>query len=496
MTKKYIPSQEIKKAVDLANLGSEEYKKCNFDSSLDYFNKSQLVYQSILNREKNNKELTIKLLGQLETVRKRIQMVKIKMKGQDLTSTQAPTQSTTDYQHTQPPVYSQTIQSQNPTIPTYQSQPTYPQASPSIQYPAVPPQQQPPPQQQQQQPQLYPSPQPSPSVQYSTTPQPQYPTPPQPQETHEKEKEKVPKTKVEHHFLHEKIIDLKNYTTIRQLGKGSYGDVFLVRENSTGNLFAAKHIFVDIITSFDQIQFLREVELLAFASHPAVLHLHGLTLKASAEDPSPVILTEYLPNGSLQDYIDQNRVSDPTFKMIVLYGIAEAMRYIHSKLGIVHRDLKPANVLMTSNNEPVVCDFGFSKLMVNEKEKMRQSQMVGSPIYMAPELLQGAEYNGSADVYSYGVVMSEVLTGAPAFGDVKSMGELVMKVCQGVRPDVPYDTPKEFLGLLDRCWSGVTENRPSFKDISKFFRANVGLFPGVNVAAFNNYVQKLKKEKM
>ena len=232
-----------------------------------------------------------------------------------------------------------------------------------------------------------------------------------------------------------------------------------------------------------------------FARHPAVLHLHGLTLKASEDNPYPVILTEYLPNGSLQDYIDQNKVGGPTFKMIALYGIAKAMCYIHSKLGIVHRDLKPANVLMTYENEPVVCDFGFSKLMVNEQEKMRQSQMVGSPIYMAPELLLGAEYNSSADVYSYRVLMCEVISGVPALANVKSLSELVIRVPQGLRPDIPQGIPDEFENLMKSCWSGIPENRPRFRDISSFIRTNAATFPGVDMNVFNSYVKKLRTSK-
>ncbi|KAH0788959.1 TKL family protein kinase [Histomonas meleagridis] len=310
-----------------------------------------------------------------------------------------------------------------------------------------------------------------------------------------KSRHKKTHRKTERHFLHERIIDLSNYTPIRQLGKGSFGEVVLVRENSTGELYAAKLLFSDIVRSIDQVQFLREVELLMCANHPAVLRLQGLTLKASTDNPYPMIMTQYLPNGSLEDYIFQKKLNDITLKMIILYGIAKAMSYIHVKLGIVHRDLKPANVLMNSNDEPVVCDFGFSKLMNNEYENMKQSKVVGSPVYMAPELLKGEEYNSSTDVYSYGILMCEVISGVPAYEDVRTMGELVMKVSQGVRPNIPGNVPKEFVGLMESCWNEFPENRPRFRDVSSFIRTNASLFPGVDMNAFGNYVKKIRENR-
>ena len=299
------------------------------------------------------------------------------------------------------------------------------------------------------------------------------------------------KSRQQNVLLSDKILDIKQFSKERELGRGSFGSVILCTEKTTKNKFAIK--FLEELTSADeQRAFLREVEVLVQAQHPAVLHLYGFSLKESNKNPYPFIVTEYLPNGSLEDVISGNKKFDNTKKMISLYGIASAMDYLH-QLRIVHRDLKPANVMLNNLDEPVVGDFGLSKIM--NQSIMRQTQAAGSPIYMAPELLRRADYSNKVDVYAYGVMIYELLTGQLAFEELQSMIQLIQAVCSGTRPSFKdVNLPENFQNLIKRCWDNNPDLRPTFREIQHELRKNV-ILNNVNMDVYKAYISKLPRHR-
>ena len=289
--------------------------------------------------------------------------------------------------------------------------------------------------------------------------------------------------------ISEKIVKISDYKKGDKIGSGSFGSVYFATERATGNIYALKELGA-IDTPESQVSFLREVEALAQANHHAVLSLKGFCLLISKQEPFPAIITDYLPGGSVQDIIDRKKDVSNTNKYIILYGVAEAMRYIHDKLKIVHRDLKPANVMLTDNLEPVVGDFGLAKIMSHEF--LRQTQASGSPVYMAPELLNSKEYSNKVDVYSYGVLCYELLSEKYAFQEVKSLPDLINKVVSGKRPSLNISTiPESFKELIEKCWSSSIEERPSFKEISRKFKKHQLLIPELDMNEFENYKSKL-----
>jgi serine/threonine protein kinase len=285
------------------------------------------------------------------------------------------------------------------------------------------------------------------------------------------------------------IVQISDYDRVRGLGQGSFGAVYCARKRGTEELVAIKTLSANIAATDDQRSLIREIESLARANHPALLRLVGFTLKCSGADDYPAILTEFLPNGSLQDVLDRKRPPlSVTQKMIVLYGIAEGMRYLHEELGIVHRDLKPANVMMNKDNEPVVGDFGLSKLI--NTPKMRQTAVAGSPVYMAPELIREEEYSGSADVYAYAFVAFEIISDTLAFEEVQSVERLKQLVLRGVRPRLVEAIPKNFRELIAQAWDQAADARPTFADICNEFKQGRLDMPGAELSKFAQYVQK------
>jgi serine/threonine protein kinase len=212
----------------------------------------------------------------------------------------------------------------------------------------------------------------------------------------------------------------------------------------------------------------------------------------SDKDEHPAILTEFLPNGSVQDVLDRkNRQFSPTQKMIVLYGIAEALRYLHDDLHVVHRDVKPANVMLTHDNEPVVGDFGLAKGVPDSAARMRQTWIAGSPIYMAPELIRNEEYTTKVDVYAYAVMAWEILSETVAYEKVSNLAQLHHLVLRGGRPTIRSSVPEAFRTLIEKGWDPAPEARPTFGEITHAFVAEQLQLPHGDMVAFRKYVRKV-----
>lgn len=210
--------------------------------------------------------------------------------------------------------------------------------------------------------------------------------------------------------------------TNKKLGEGAFGQVFVVKNLKDGKQFAAKIINNEsLVSPTGQLLLIRESSILQQLDHPSIVKFYGINFH-SFDDPQflkPTILTEYLVNGSLKEILkkEQSGLLDskwsPTKKYIILLGISDAMRYLHSK-GILHRDLKPENILIDDDYYPRVCDFGLSKCFSKSLSKSIQLSMsgnFGTPLYMAPELFDDAETFGPGlDVYSFAIIAYEIVT--------------------------------------------------------------------------------------
>lgn len=192
-------------------------------------------------------------------------------------------------------------------------------------------------------------------------------------------------------------IDLKNYKKIKKIGAGSFGEVFMIEEKKTGKQFAAKissKYFFD--KNVEEIKNLtREIEIISKISHPSVIQFIGFSKTDFEEEDKPVIVTDYAPNGSLNDMIQLERSSEPkpewteTRKLINIYGIAAAMDYLHFN-NIIHRDLKPENILLDRYLHPKIADFGLSK---DESVITSTNGIKGTPYYIAPEIFEENNYS-------------------------------------------------------------------------------------------------------
>ena len=281
------------------------------------------------------------------------------------------------------------------------------------------------------------------------------------------------------------IVDLSNFTPIREIFSSEHVKVQLVECKKTHKQYAAKVYFYNSVDTKDQVFFIREADVLTHFSHPAVITFKGFSLTDMKKEYHSVILTDYQPNGSLQNIIDNNPPQwTNTKKIIVILGIAAAMEYIHGK-GFIHRDLKPDSVMIDENFYPKLSGFDLCTIYVPDQ---MMDEAVGNLVYMAPELLNDGTCSFSMDVYSFAMILYQILGFGHPYEGLTQRFEIAMKVSRGERPKIPDNASPAWTKLIQNCWNDVPEERPSFTDIVKELCTNEDLmFKDIDRGEYEKY---------
>src|SRR5256886_7034573 len=165
-------------------------------------------------------------------------------------------------------------------------------------------------------------------------------------------------------------------------------------------------------------RFRHEAQAIAKMPHPNMVDVYGF----GEFEGTPYMIVEYVPGGSLAGLMVQGKF-DPAPALKYLHGIAAGLDYAHDH-GVVHRDVKPANVLLTSDDAPVLADFGLAKLLQGTSLKSMTGVTTGTPAYMAPEQVTGHQVGPASDRYSLATIAYEMLTGVIPF-DGEALMELL-----------------------------------------------------------------------
>lgn len=297
-------------------------------------------------------------------------------------------------------------------------------------------------------------------------------------------------------------LDISKYTIINKIGFGEFGEVFKVKDNETGEIYAAK-VSNKPLDSFDKdykISFKREASIIAKVHHPSILRFIGLSMTSFNGDNKPVIITDFLPNGSLEDILVLSHKSCPpsqwndTMKLICIYGIASAMSFLHSN-NIVHRDLKPANILINQLLFPIIADFGLSK---DEDLQISQSGIKGTPLYISPEVWDTENEDEidykKADVYAYAIILYEIYANEKPFTNL-TMFKLSQKICKGERPDLSLVEEDTFKELIESCWQQIPGERPTFDQIIEVLEGDTFITDNVEEADYRKYISFIKNSQ-
>ncbi|KAH0790504.1 TKL family protein kinase [Histomonas meleagridis] len=272
------------------------------------------------------------------------------------------------------------------------------------------------------------------------------------------------------------VITLDQFEIGKKIGQGGFSKVYVGLNKKTGQLCALKILNYKNLHHDRMMLFDREIRILALANNRFVLDFIGFTTTVPY-----AIVTEYIPNGCLYDILHSHKsekVLTGTEKTIIAIGIACGVQTLN-KLGIIHRDLKSLNILLDSNYGPKICDFGLSRFHQENKNDYMTTN-VGTVHWMAPELFVSSSYDYKVDVYAYGILLWELLTGHMPFHDMKPM-QVAYAVCkENKRPKIPSKTPPSLRDLITSCWDQNPSKRPSFKKILKTFKHHKAKFPDTN----------------
>lgn len=285
------------------------------------------------------------------------------------------------------------------------------------------------------------------------------------------------------------IVKLSDFEKKQELGAGAFGKVTRAIHRKSGKEVAIKELFMDDALDEEVVlDYVHEVEMLWKCRYHFVLPLLGFTVK----EPYAIVMP-YLSHGSLWDYVrEDNPIGrlDATQKTLIAIGIAYGMSHLH-EANIVHRDLKSMNILLDDRMLPFICDFGIAKTCEGKNTFMTRE--CGSTLWMAPEQMNSHHYDGKVDVYSYAVILYEMLCEHLPFEGLDRM-QVMVKVSDGKRPKLP-SKEKAVCSLIKSCWEQDPKKRPPFKKIYKKLIKGDHNWEGTNPKAIKAIKMLIKSAK-
>ncbi|KAB1212012.1 Serine/threonine-protein kinase HT1 [Morella rubra] len=206
-------------------------------------------------------------------------------------------------------------------------------------------------------------------------------------------------------------------------------------------------------------QFQQELTMLATLKHPNIVRFIGGCRKPMVW----CIVTEYAKGGSVRQFLMKRHNRAVPLKLAVKQAldVARGMAYVHG-LGLIHRDLKSDNLLINADKSIKIADFGVARIEVQTEGMTPET---GTYRWMAPEMIQHRPYTQKVDVYSFGIVLWELITGLLPFQNMTAVQAAFAVVNKGVRPTIPNDCLPILSDIMTRCWDANPDVRPPFIEV-------------------------------
>lgn len=243
------------------------------------------------------------------------------------------------------------------------------------------------------------------------------------------------------------------YQDFSMIGSGAAGTVFLATSTESGTKYAIKKMK---LTQQNTPLFAAEVRIMKDSIHPNVVRFFESYIVRN----ELFVVMEYMDGGCLTDIIEQFetfRLTEPQIAF-VLQSVLQGLSYIHG-LHRVHRDIKSDNMLLGTHGDIKLADFGYAAQLTEQKQK--RSTIVGTPYWMAPEVIRGQSYDTKVDIWSTGVVMMEMAEGDPPYMDLPPLRALFLITTDGVPPlKRPQQFSDDFRDFLRRALDMDPDTRP------------------------------------
>jgi predicted Ser/Thr protein kinase len=243
----------------------------------------------------------------------------------------------------------------------------------------------------------------------------------------------------------------------REIGAGGFGKVFMGEWQSTEVAIKVSNN----MTSYEE--FRKEAELMInIRPHPNVLQVLGV----STDGISPAIIMEYCPGGSLDLLLfDKSKDVAADYQFRLILGIARGMLHLH-KNNIVHRDLAARNILLSRDGEPKISDFGMSRMIESSIKEGTTRTNVGPIRWMAPESIKSKVYSTKSDVWSFGVVISEILNREEPHKEIEDVIEVAIAIRNELKtPKIEESAPELLKEIMRLCWAINPDERPEMDSL-------------------------------
>ncbi|KAK8858250.1 hypothetical protein M9Y10_013351 [Tritrichomonas musculus] len=274
-----------------------------------------------------------------------------------------------------------------------------------------------------------------------------------------------------------------------------FAEVYKVQQKENGHFYIA-NVSRPEDKDDDEQSPMRMTKIIYNIDYPSVLEIIGYSKAKFENELRTVVITEYYPNGNLSDMINSEKSGNPfpgwnmTKKLISIYGIASGILYMHMR-NYIHRDLKPSKIVMDESLFPKI--RGFNVLISCDDEAM-EKHFKGTPEYMAPEILRREQSTKAMDVYSFAMIVYELITLKKPFEDIHNTNiiKILQRVQQGNMPEIDDSVPESFKKLIQQCWAQEPDERPTFNQIVHSLRTDPGfIIDGVNKDEYLDYIKYL-----
>ncbi|RPI33005.1 MAG: serine/threonine protein kinase, partial [Chloroflexota bacterium] len=282
------------------------------------------------------------------------------------------------------------------------------------------------------------------------------------------------------------------------IGRGGMGNVYRGLDRQTGQMVAIKALRADLLASNPEMleRFIREGEALRQLNHPNIVAM----LSAVQEDGRHYLVMEYVEGGSLRDLIDRQGPLPVRRILEICLDLADALTRAH-RLDIIHRDLKPDNVFVAKDGTPRLTDFGVAHL-AGSPSSTQPGMIIGTIEYISPEACRGEPLDGRADIWAFGVMIYEMLTGKRPFKG-ETITDVLLAILSEPAPDLDLDilgAPEALGDLLRRMlekdrYQRIASVRLVGAEIEALLHERTGSKPGLDTPGrFNTPTPPMAKK--
>lgn len=260
------------------------------------------------------------------------------------------------------------------------------------------------------------------------------------------------------HFHKSKTLNDK-YMLGDEIGKGAYGRVYKGLDLENGDFVAIKQVSLENIPQEDLNIIMQEIDLLKNLNHKNIVKYRG-SFKTKIH---LYIILEYVENGSLASIIKPNKFGAFPESLVAVYiaQVLEGLVYLHEQ-GVIHRDIKGANILTTKEGLVKLADFGVATKLT--EADLNTHSVVGTPYWMAPEVIEMSGVSAASDIWSVGCTVIELLTCVPPYYDLQPMPAL-FRIVQDEHPPIPEHLSPGITDFLHQCFRKDAKLRPDAKTL-------------------------------